>query len=874
MLTNSIDLKNSLNSVFDELSILSDSQHSNANNNSLLLCPECWNVPNISYDEIERSIISCCDKKIHTKEYSLTEFLKNYSNNKLSTLKCSKCNQTNIYSVLEPINLKFSDLKKLSQISSSSNDAINQFQYCLDCNNFFCPRCEKIHIEETKNHHLFPISKLGNYCVKHNEIYSEYCLNCSENICNECLPLHKTHNIIELKNIFSDEQKIFNKKSQINRLKTELKTIQIIFKEAMDNIVKKFNSLLDKKMEEIQFKENIIFCYEMKPNNYNSANNFNTLIVDYLNFDFKSFFNNNFIDKNNFLDDSIGIQQIPKIYEYFTNYGKICKKSAVPVKKRMKNPSEEKDEVYTNAKKAKNVKKKTNSTMKKLVKDPIFNTINYYGEEGVSPSVKNCNKKDNKKLQIDSEQLLFFDKRVCVKNKSVKTLNVHHNSNTTSKSKGKNVNNKNNNQNLVEVENKRYKIKNRRVNIKNKNNVNKKSNYKNINNDQKENDNIFSNFNLDDKNEKIDNDKKIIDFKNDSLLFKSDLNIYQVEKQNSNENIKSLVKSEENNIKNEKKINISTNTPKIISKIVHNKKEVMNMIKLNDGNFVTSSWDSSVKIFDYKTFKILLVINEREENDVCYVLQLNDESILVCSRKMYKYTLYDNDTRCYLDCVMDQYNDYIIKAIELKNNTIISCDWEYTIKIWEKKSEINSDNENYKLINSDINKGEHLCSICKLNNNEFVTSSNSHLEQGKDVLRFYDENYSNTKSIYDISCSELSDTICQINEKYLAVALQKWNENQIRGIAIIDIFSKTITKNITSDAMTFICGINKEYIISGGRDPNKRSIMRMWKINENGEINQVFEVCTEQKDAITSIVLLDNGNYLSANYDSSIAVLK
>ena len=50
--------------------------------------------------------------------------------------------------------------------------------------------------------------------------------------------------------------------------------------------------------------------------------------------------------------------------------------------------------------------------------------------------------------------------------------------------------------------------------------------------------------------------------------------------------------------------------------------------------------------------------------------------------------------------------------------------------------------------------------------------------------------------------------------------------------------------------------------------------MRMWKINEVGEINQVFEVCTEQKDAITSIVLLDNGNYLSANYDSSITVLK
>ena len=868
MLTNSIDLKNSLNSVFDELSILSESQHA-SNHNSLLLCPECWNIPYIFFDEDERSITSCCDKKIHSKEYSLTEFLKNYSNIKLSKLKCSRCNQTNKFTASEPINLKFSELRKLSQVSNYSNDLVNQFQYCLECNNFFCSKCQRIHREETRIHNLLPVSKLGNYCVKHSEIYSDYCFNCCENICIKCLPMHKTHNIIQIKSVFPDEKEISKKKTQIARQKTELKTIQIIFKEAVENIVKKFNSLLDKKMEEIQFKENIIFCYEMKPNNYNSANNFNTLTVDYPNFNFNSFFNNNGFDKNDFLDDNIGIKKIQKIYEYFANYGKICKK-VVTFRKRIKIGPDER--VLMSANKTKIYKKKINSSIKKLFKDHASNTINNYGDEVLSPAEKNCSKKNKKKFLIDNEKLFGLDKELKKKNMSVKTMNVHRSCNQ-SKSKGKNISNKNINHDLVEVDTKKYKYKNRKINIKNKCNYYKKAIIKNITNDQKENDNIYSNLNSLNKNEKIDNDEQTnYDFEIEKIMLKTDTNFYKIKNQNSNENSISSVESEEINIKNERKIDISTNTPKIVSKIVQNKKEVMNMIILNDGNFATSSWDSSVKIFDYKTFKVLLVINEREENDVCYVLQLNDESILVCSRKMYKYILYDNDTKCYLDCIMDQYNDYIIKAIELENNTIISCDWEYKIKIWEKKSEINSNN--YKLINTNINRREHLCSICKLNDNEFVTSSNSHLDEGRDVLRFYDENYYNTNNIYGISCSELADTLSQINEKYLAVALQKWNENQMRGIAIIDIFSKTIIKNVTTDAMTFICGINKEYIISGGRDSNKKSIMRMWKIDEDAEINQIFEVCTEQRDAITSIVVLNNGNYLSANYDSSIVVLK
>ena len=43
-----------------------------------------------------------------------------------------------------------------------------------------------------------------------------------------------------------------------------------------------------------------------------------------------------------------------------------------------------------------------------------------------------------------------------------------------------------------------------------------------------------------------------------------------------------------------------------------------------------------------------------------------------------------DDTKFILEYTFNDYNDYIIKAIELKNNTVITFDWDYNIKLWER----------------------------------------------------------------------------------------------------------------------------------------------------------------------------------------------
>ena len=256
---------------------------------------------------------------------------------------------------------------------------------------------------------------------------------------------------------------------------------------------------------------------------------------------------------------------------------------------------------------------------------------------------------------------------------------------------------------------------------------------------------------------------------------------------------------------------------------------------------------------------------------------INDHSIILCSNKIFKYRLSNDDKDYILETIISGYNDYIIKVIELKDNSLVTCDWEYKIKVWKKKLNNMNDNIQYELIKSNINEGEHLSSLCRINDNEFVSSSNSHLERGNDALRFYDINYNNYKTINNISCSELVDTLCQVNEQFLCVALQKWNSNQIKGIAVIDLIKKQIINKIQSDSMTCISLMNKKekIIITGGRDKtNKKSIMREWKLKNNGELVQLYEVCTEQNDAITSIAKLNDGRILASNYDSTIVVLK
>ena len=688
---------------------------------------------------------------------------------------------------------------------------------------------------------------------------------------------------------------------EINREKTELKKVELVFKDAINQIYAKFNKLLEYKLEELNFKENIIMTYEMRNNNFNSINNFLNLNVNYEKFNYNLFSPNGFDD--DILDDAIGVDKIKNIYEYLQNK----KYSIFNINKKdinydyiINNPEQE-ELIYP---KKTNKKEMKPYTYIENYEDYDLENLRYYelarsldiqGKKIIKDKKISINQKENKDNKINHYKIN--------KNNIQELTNLYNNSNTNINEDKSFNDNMDTNENDEIINNHPIsKSWNKQNYIQNKNNLSIISKEEKKTNDKLGDKKLGKTIKNKDKyytkNEKDNSQKneKYISFNNESheenknFKFKSiktkEIKKLDIKNKQENKNSNFYVKKLSNR---QAKLKFSINSerkeidktipfkPEKIKTIYENKKEIMNLILLHDGNFCTSSWDATIKIYNNENYELLLKITEPNNYDVCYVLQLNDNSLILCSNCIYKYKLINDDRDYCLEAKLSGYNDYLIKVIEVKDNSLITCDWEYQIKVWKRITKNGSNNNQYELIKSNINEGEHLCSIYRLNDYEFISSSNSHLENGNDTLRFYDLNYNNYKTIYNISCSELVDTICQVDGDYLCVALQKWNAKQIKGIAIIDLKSKQIINTIQGDSMTCISLINskEKIIITGGRDKaNKKSFIKEWKFQNKGELIQLYEVCTEQNDAITSIVKLKDGRIVSSNYDSTIVILK
>lgn len=118
----------------------------------------------------------------------------------------------------------------------------------------------------------------------------------------------------------------------------------------------------------------------------------------------------------------------------------------------------------------------------------------------------------------------------------------------------------------------------------------------------------------------------------------------------------------------------------------------------------------------------------------------------------------------------------------------------YGIHIFEK-----NDKEEWGLIKK-INDNEIVNNIYKLDDYTFVSSSNSTLAGGKNCLRFWlYKEYTNIKTINNLTCSSGTSSIVKYNERILLVSLEKIHYyanrrndlpkdlNNINGIAVIDL---------------------------------------------------------------------------------------
>ena len=210
---------------------------------------------------------------------------------------------------------------------------------------------------------------------------------------------------------------------------------------------------------------------------------------------------------------------------------------------------------------------------------------------------------------------------------------------------------------------------------------------------------------------------------------------------------------------------------------------ILHLAELNDGRLISSSCDHTLNIYKKNTFELQLSIKEHSGN-IRFFTQLKDNKIITCSddNSMNLIKLID-DNKYVVEQKLKAHTGYVLKAIEFKENELISVSYDKTLRKWE----IKNDNkfENTKTITFQNSNTE--CNILKLNENEFVTSSNA-----DKCLKFWNSNdYSNISTLNNIETDWPSRSLCLIDDDILCVG----GKNS-KGFYLVKISNHQLIKNI------------------------------------------------------------------------------
>ena len=237
-----------------------------------IICPECFENTLMKIKDYKIELYDC--KNRHKKENILLNEYDNTQKIDLSKIICKICNK------------------------NRSNTFENQFFFCTTCQNSICPLCKSIH---DKSHKIINYEYKNYICSKHNLAYIKYCEKCKENLCMASIKEHKTHNTIDLSDLFLDKENLIKEGS-------ELKNYIEKFKENINNI----NTLLDTTKNNIdifyQIYNNLINNYDMKNINYEILENINEI---------KNYNNNVIKDIENIIKESDMNKKFKLIYDIY-----------------------------------------------------------------------------------------------------------------------------------------------------------------------------------------------------------------------------------------------------------------------------------------------------------------------------------------------------------------------------------------------------------------------------------------------------------------------------------------------------------------------------------------------------------------------------
>ena len=234
----------------------------------------------------------------------------------------------------------------------------------------------------------------------------------------------------------------------------------------------------------------------------------------------------------------------------------------------------------------------------------------------------------------------------------------------------------------------------------------------------------------------------------------------------------------------------SNNFSKEYKTLNYHKDEVYFLDILKDGRLASCSQDKSLKIYKKNSFEPQLSINDNS-NCIIYFTQIKDGRLILCipDAPMKIIKLIDNN-KYEIDQELKEHIEGARKIIEIKENELISVSFDKTMKIWK----LNNQNKYICIKSINIQNLFSCCSILKLNDKEFVTSTSN-----EKVIKFWNCNdYSFITRINNIKTHWLTNFLCLINEDILCIGGIKNT-----GFYLIKISLHQVIKNISGITQIF-----------------------------------------------------------------------
>jgi len=352
--------------------------------------------------------------------------------------------------------------------------------------------------------------------------------------------------------------------------------------------------------------------------------------------------------------------------------------------------------------------------------------------------------------------------------------------------------------------------------------------------------NLYNDNNKEDYIKYISELKEIIKMKDEEIkLLKDKLNKYKNKE----------IKNDNNNLYN----NFDIKLKEPIHTLKNHTSNVNCLTILKDGRLVSGSNDKSIIIYNKETYKCDLIIKEHNDDVYC-ITTLSSGVLASCSfdRTIKLFNIKDKEYNILQ--TLNYHSSCVIKIIELKNKSLVSCSADESIIFYNK------DNNNKYIKDYNISTNGKCTSVIQTKENEICYS-----EEKNSSICFYDLNQRKIKSsLNNINKrNDYYEWFIMINKELLLVPgenkMSIFNVNKYNIVRIIDIKD--------SGWIGGVCMLNKNILLTG--DSNK--IIKEWKIDGDYLI-LISQKEKTHNDYIRYLIKIGNGHIASASWDHIIKI--